>query len=103
MTWFQIQQSRSMIPTRRDIGEKTEPLFGRRDDLPTTDTLKGQRISYLKYFHDRSNPKFIYYLRSRDGKPVLSALYLAPSLTDIYSGITPSAGRGYDNVSASSH
>ena len=27
---------------------------------------------------------------------------LRPSLTDIYSGLTPSAGRGYDTVSTSS-
>ena len=77
MTWFQIQQSSSLSATRREIGEKMEPLSGKRDDLPTTDRLKGQRISYLKYFHNRSNLKFNYYLRPRDGKPVRSAVYLA--------------------------
>ena len=77
MTWFQIQQSRSLSATRREIEEKTEPLLDERDELPTTDRLKGQRISYLKYFHHRSNPKLDYYLRPRDGKPVRSALYFA--------------------------
>ena len=75
MTWFQIQQSSVLSTTRREIGDKTEPLSGRRDDLPTTDSLKCQRISYPKYFHDRSNPKFNYYLLPRDGNPVRSVLY----------------------------
>ena len=73
-----------------------------RDDLPTTDRLKGQRIPYLQYFHDRFNPKFNYYLRPRDGKPFRWALYLAAFAYDKYSGLHPFVGRGYDTVSTSS-
>ena len=78
MTWFQILQSRSLRVTRREIGERRPSrCLDERDDLSTTDRLKGERGSYLKYFHDGSNPKFNYYLRPRHGKPGRSALYLA--------------------------
>ena len=73
-----------------------------RDDLPTTDRLTGQRISYLKYFDDRFNPKFHYYFAHVMANLFGRRSMRRPSLTDIYSGLTPSAGRGYDTVSTSS-
>ena len=51
-----------------------EMTFRQQTDWKVT---KGRRISYLKYFRDRFNPKFNYYLNSRDSKPVRSALKLA--------------------------
>ena len=74
MTWFQIQQSRSLTVTEKEIEEKTEPLSGRTDDLPTPDETT-ERSAHIvsETFHDPFNAKFDYSLHPRDGKPVRSA------------------------------
>ena len=78
MSWFQIQQSRSLSVARKEIEEKTEPLSELRDDLQTSDTTT-ESSAYIvsEIFQDPSNAKFNYSLLPRDGKPVRLVLYLA--------------------------
>ena len=72
------------------------------DDLPTTDRLKGERISYLKFFTIDPTLK----LTTNCAHVMVNLLgrrfTWRPSPTDIYSGLTASTRRGYDNVSKSS-
>ena len=67
-----------------------------------TRQLKVQRISYLKYFHDPSSHNLTIncalVMVNLFGRHSIWRL----SLTDIYSGLTPSTSRGYNTVSMSS-
>ena len=87
---------------KRDRREEWSRCLDERDDLPTTDRLKGQRISYLKYFTIDPTLNLTIICANLMVNLVGRRSIWRPSLTDIYSCSTPPPVRGYDTVSTSS-
>ena len=99
MTWFQIQQSKSLSATGRDIGEKAVPLSERKG-WPSDDWCDNWKVSVYRFW----NILTIYLVinLTTNCAHVMVNLYgrrsiCRPSLIYICSGLT--TGRGYYTVS----
>ena len=104
MTWFQIQQSKPLNATGWVMGEKTEPL-SQSTGWPFDDWRDNWKVRVYRFWNI-----FTFYpvinLTTNHALEIVNLFgrrsILRPSLTDIYSGLTPSTSRGYNTVSMSS-